>query len=613
MSISSVEENLESSGDSNKARLNEEGADFREWADKYVADRLPFAFAFAFAVYGGFGLLDWFVYPEQIDVLLKIRGVTVLALLALYLLYRGPLSLHSRIVIWAGVSLLAGSIATMTVFLGGFESRYYAGMNLILMGAPILLPVSVRTHAIAQATTLAYYLTINLMINLLDPTVSYKPPVALENAFFLVWTCVIADVAVWLYINLRRHELQTKTQLRKTMNIKERVRLRNEFFADVNNELMAPLSLIRESFEEIDRDPNSDSSREMVRIGLSSTSQLLAMIDRMLELARFGRESGMPRKRCIDLAELLRLVIASLEIRDERPRIRFYGASQPVLIEADIQQMKLALYNLLSSAIGFGDKSSDGYISVQLYKRDAAVTIEFEDNGLGIPTREFDRVLRSFEKRRFESSDRSSINSTGICLALVKEAVDAHNGRLSIGRRGARGAAIVTMTLPVGDISLKVFNKVAPPNPESASQTLINDPTRGGVAVSGVNDSGAAQILVFSTNIVMLRFLGHVLLGHYNVVFTRDRLQVEKLVRATPPALVLFDVERAEFDRGVLKNLRANSQQDTPVLAILGNSDTFEFEKLCEYVDDYILEPFRRSEIVNRVKRQLYLRTLRDL
>ncbi len=605
MSISSAGKARESRERSKNTRFIDETSDFQGWADQYVADRLPFSFAFAFAVYAGFGLLDRFVYPDHINTLLKIRGLTVLALLVLYLLYRGPLRAHAKIVIWAGVSLLAGSIATMTVFLGGFESRYYAGMNLILMGAPILLPVSVRTHVIAQATTLAYYFTINLLI---PAAPRYDPAIALESVFFLVWTCVIADVAVWLYINLRRHELLTKTQLRKAMNIKERVRLRNEFLADVNNELLAPLSLIRESFEEIDRDPGSDSSREMVRIGLSSTSQLLSMIDRMLELARFGRESGAPLKRCIDLAELLRLVVASLEIRYERPRIRFYGVTQPVLIAADIQQMKLALYNLLSSALELGDKSSDGYISVRLYARDAAVTMEFEDNGLGVPMREFDRVLRSFEKRRLESSERSSISSISICLALVKEAVDAHNGDISIVRRGAREPTLVTITLPVGDISGKVFSRVAPPKLEAVPRSPGDAPTQGGDSLREVNNAEAAQILVFSTNIVMLRFLGHVLLGHYNVVFTRDRLQLEKFVRATPPALVLFDVERPQLDQSLLRKLRVTSTQGTPVLAILGNSDTSEFEEICGCIDDYVLEPFKREEILNRVKRQLFLR-----
>ena len=99
------------------------------------------------------------------------------------------------------ISMIVGVIiAQMTVDLGGFDSRYYAGMNLVLIAANLLMPWKAVHAAINSLISIGLYIILNLLA-----AQSYDTSILVNNLFFLFTTAVIV-----VSINHVRHRLVEK-------------------------------------------------------------------------------------------------------------------------------------------------------------------------------------------------------------------------------------------------------------------------------------------------------------------------------------------------------------------------------------------------------------------
>ena len=131
-----------------------------------------------------------------------------------------------------------------------------------------------------------------------------------------------------------------------------------------------------------------------------------------------------------------------ITLRDDRKkRLRFKG--DRVLID-------LALSNILSNSlkyIGFG-----GHINVELFETAEYITIIIEDDGIGIPKDDLEKVTEQFY--RASNIKRASMEGCGMGLSLVKEIIDKHNGHFRIDspsrlKMENRPGTIVIIELPI--------------------------------------------------------------------------------------------------------------------------------------------------------------------
>ncbi|MBU2643591.1 PP2C family protein-serine/threonine phosphatase, partial [bacterium] len=104
---------------------------------------------------------------------------------------------------------VGGIIAIMTVDLGGFDSRYYAGLNLVIMGVNLLLPWRAFHSAINSLLMISMYIGFNLAANL-----GFNYPILLNNLFFMTSTAIIA-----VSINYVKHK-QVKAEFQLLVQLK---------------------------------------------------------------------------------------------------------------------------------------------------------------------------------------------------------------------------------------------------------------------------------------------------------------------------------------------------------------------------------------------------------
>jgi two-component system OmpR family sensor kinase len=98
--------------------------------------------------------------------------------------------------------------------------------------------------------------------------------------------------------------------------------------------------------------------------------------------------------------------------------------------------------NLLSNAIKYSPGAGIAKITAGI--EDGWLAIDVEDNGIGIPPGDIDRLF----ERYFRGSNVSGIVGTGVGLNLVKMVVDLHGGDIAVASEEGKGSRF-TVRLPI--------------------------------------------------------------------------------------------------------------------------------------------------------------------
>ncbi len=197
----------------------------------------------------------------------------------------------------------------------------------------------------------------------------------------------------------------------------------HRFIASAAHELRTPIAVLRMKIEAAD-DPG-------LRALLPDVARLANLSEQLLDLHRL--DDGTPAER-IDLAALARSVAADLA-----PLLIAAGktieviAEQPGTMVGNPGSISRALSNLVQNA------SEHGGDHVRIRIRGTSVAVE--DNGPGIPQDEHERVFEPFHRLRPRAA------GAGLGLTLVRQIVDHHHGRISLGS-AACGGTIVTLVFP---------------------------------------------------------------------------------------------------------------------------------------------------------------------
>ena len=578
---------------------------YEEWRDQFTLDRLRVLYILGLIANPFFIIIDVLLYRDHLYTLLIIRAIMEVGFLFSFLGLRQQISFfkpHALLAFWILYPNVC--LAQMTVELGGFTSTYYSGLNLVFLAAGVIVPAFWKSHLVAQLGTLLYYYGANF----LQTITPLSQNAALENSFFLVWTCVAVLFSVYLYERLQRAELQAREserEVRKELEasnkkLVELDRLKSEFFANISHELRTPLTLVLGTMKALKKVSQTAESHGLLDSGVRNSSRLLLLINELLDLAKF--ESGRAKidKRSVDLTAIVRGVAANFQSFKDR-RIHFRGLTGPVPLEGDASQLKKVVYNLLSNAFKFSDRE-EGQVWIKLSQQDDEIQLEFEDNGIGIPTEQLHRIFDRFTQ--VEGSATRRYEGTGIGLALVKEIVTLHGGRIQVESKAGEGSTF-TISLPRGSARLEDLG-TADEEDDTISELFLahatSIPTEEIPTESLPKDQ--PRVLVVDDNSDLRTYLARMLKPHYSVTCSRDGQEALELAQSVTPDLILTDVMMPRMSgHDLLKAVRNDERlAKIPVVFLTARAGTeARVESLEAGADDYIPKPFDESEVLARV------------
>ena len=389
--------------------------------------------------------------------------------------------------------------------------------------------------------------------------------------------------------------------------LKELDRIKSEFFANISHEIRTPLTLILGSFRTLLKEQLSPNCQSVAQSGLHNAARLLGLINELLDLAKFDSGKMELRKHTVDLSAIIREISANYE-SDAKRTIHFCGGHQPILISLDQRQFKKVLDNLLSNAFKFND-SEQAMVSIRLNTYDGQVSLEVQDNGIGIPSDQIGRIFDRFTQ--VEESATRRYEGTGIGLALVKEIVERHNGTIAVESVLGKGSTF-SILLPRGQDNVDNIldleseeDLLLPVDLKRRLREVSSEPT-----LSSSLDGDRPLILVADDNGDMRQYLERILKPRYRIVLAKDGVEAFNQAQEITPDLILTDVMMPHMSGNeLLRTVRDHEALRTvPVIFLTARAGVeAHIESLEAGADDYIAKPFNEEELLARIGNQLRL------
>jgi len=252
------------------------------------------------------------------------------------------------------------------------------------------------------------------------------------------------------------HKVKTRTQelhealesQRLYMNeILKASNFKTAFLSTMSHELRTPLNaiigfsdiLIEESYATLTID-----QKDFLNDIKSSAEHLLEMINKILDLSRIEAGELELKLSQINLRVIIDQTLSIIKPIYAKKNIEFElnRIDKDIEIIADPMRLKEILFNLLSNAIKFTLK---GKVSLEFSEDKREWIINIIDTGIGIKEKDFNIIFREF--KRVESKFVSSIQGSGLGLALTKKLIELHGGRIFFKSKYGKGSTF-TFTIP---------------------------------------------------------------------------------------------------------------------------------------------------------------------
>ena len=204
----------------------------------------------------------------------------------------------------------------------------------------------------------------------------------------------------------------------------------------LSHDMRAPLRTIR-SFIEIvlaeAGDKLDGQATELLRKSISAAGRLDRLIQDVLTYSRVSRETISLEP--VNLEMLVRQIIDERpELQSPRAEITLVSPLQPVRgHEAYLTQ---CITNLLDNAVKFVPPGRTPRVRVWSESREHQIRVNFDDNGIGIPSESLGRIFGIFERLH----NQRNYPGTGIGLAIVRKAVERMNGSLGVESKPDHGS-----------------------------------------------------------------------------------------------------------------------------------------------------------------------------
>jgi PAS domain S-box-containing protein len=208
---------------------------------------------------------------------------------------------------------------------------------------------------------------------------------------------------------------------------REAERLKSELVATVSHELRTPLASIV-GFAEllVDRDVDREKRDRYATTIHGEAKRLTMLINDFLDLQKIEAGEFTLAVAPFDLAAVLREQVSLFAGQSGAHQVELSDSNGELALVGEQDRVAQVVGNLISNAIKYSP--AGGPVSVATEVRNGTVRVSVGDRGLGIPADHQRMLFTKFY--RVDSSDTREIGGTGLGLALCREIVEAHGGRI---------------------------------------------------------------------------------------------------------------------------------------------------------------------------------------
>lgn len=460
-----------------------------------------------------------------------------------------------------------------------------------------------------------------------EVTVAYHNSILYENITALSKQLERWNVELEEKIHLRTQELEGAYN-----QLKELDEAKTRFFATVSHELRTPLTLILAPLESVlkgDMGPIPEGLQRHVAVMHQNGLRLLKQINNLLDLTKLDAGRMTLQCRSGDLRAFFRGLVASVAPMAEKKRIELKGyedAPLPRHAYFDPDRLEKVVLNLVFNAIKF--TNAGGRVELRWGRfADGQLQVQVKDTGIGIAEKDLPKLFKRFSQ--VDASTSRRYEGTGIGLALAKEIVELHGGRIGAESKPGRGSTF-TFTIPLlielpqdgktetvrepganGDVASADWTHELHVAAERQLTGISPEPTVA--AEPSLSPANGRQVLVVEDNPDMREFIAFELQGEYRVLKAANGIEGVRVAVEQLPDVIVSDVMMPEMDgyqlcREIRKDPRT---KHIPIILLTARADmAMKIEGLEHGADDYLTKPFNAQELRAKIKSLLEQRRL---
>ncbi|MSQ48260.1 MAG: response regulator [Deltaproteobacteria bacterium] len=226
---------------------------------------------------------------------------------------------------------------------------------------------------------------------------------------------------------------------------KEIERQKEEFVSVISHELRTPMTSLR-GFTELmlERQFSAEKQREFLHIMNIEITRLGTLLNDFLDIQRIEAGRQTYHFAAVEVNKVVRESVAVFALNGGTHTFPLEVAEGLPTVRMDVRRLRQVLSNLLSNAVKFSPDG--GVITTGARLHENSILLWVTDQGIGIPPEAISKLFSRFY--RVDNTATRNIGGTGLGLALVKEIINAHGGRVWVETQLGQGSTFY-FTLPL--------------------------------------------------------------------------------------------------------------------------------------------------------------------
>ena len=228
----------------------------------------------------------------------------------------------------------------------------------------------------------------------------------------------------------------------------EALRERDAFISIASHEIRNPLTSLLGRAQMLQRRlarlPEAGRANDDAEIIVSQSKRIGSLLTDLLDVSRLASEQLTIMLARLDMAALVRTVVANLQSATPGHAFALTAADAPLWIEGDAGRLEQMLINLLSNAIKYSPDG--GTIRVDVRAVQGMAQIVIRDQGIGIPAEALPHLFKRFYRVSRDSVQQ--VSGSGIGLYVVSEIVRGHGGAIQLASTEGEGSTF-TVQIPL--------------------------------------------------------------------------------------------------------------------------------------------------------------------
>ena len=382
---------------------------------------------------------------------------------------------------------------------------------------------------------------------------------------------------------LLRRAMEMQLLQSENLELRQVNRMKDEFISSVSHELRTPLAVIlgyARALEDGDLGDVSHAQKKALTSLRNRGDRMLEMVNRLLAFKETTYNTQEVLLRPTDITIYLKELLEERWTKKKTRGVTFEVnlIEDPLWVLTDPDQLREAFENILSNAVKFSPENATVLVTMELHSG-REVWTRITDKGRGIPPEALPHLFEGFFHTDSELTRDTS--GLGIGLALTRQVIELHGGRIWLDSLGAGKGTTATISLP------------------------LSEPDTPHVVIEQQKRAEKRRILICEDNADIVEIIRLFMAGfseNMEITATYTGREAVELVAQRRFDLLMLDMMLPDMSGlEVLERVqRAPEEKRPPVLVLTGHQEAAK-QAVRKGAKDYMMKPFTKQAFLDKV------------